>query len=268
MGSTQEYDLVVIGSGPGGQKAAIAAAKLGKIGRGHRARPDARRGLREHRHHPVKTLREAVVYLTGMSQRELYGASYRVKEKITPADLLARTTARHRQGDRRRPRSADAQPRRAVHRARAASSTRTPCWSRTPARAERITVSGDYIVIATGTKPARPAGCRVRRGPRAGLRRHPRPQVHPHLDGRGRRGRHRHRVRLDVRRAGHQGHRRREARRHAGLLRSRRSSRPCSSTCATSRSRSGSARRSPPSTSAPRAPSRPWPAASRSPPTP
>jgi NAD(P) transhydrogenase len=30
MGSTQEYDLVVIGSGPGGQKAAIAAAKLGK----------------------------------------------------------------------------------------------------------------------------------------------------------------------------------------------------------------------------------------------
>ncbi len=40
---------------------------------------------------PSKTLREAVVYLTGMSQRELYGASYRVKEKITPADLLART---------------------------------------------------------------------------------------------------------------------------------------------------------------------------------
>ncbi len=41
---------------------------------------------------PSKTLREAVVYLTGMSQRELYGASYRVKEKITPADLLARTS--------------------------------------------------------------------------------------------------------------------------------------------------------------------------------
>ena len=40
---------------------------------------------------PSKTLREAVVYLTGMSQRELYGASYRVKDKITPADLLART---------------------------------------------------------------------------------------------------------------------------------------------------------------------------------
>jgi len=41
---------------------------------------------------PSKTLREAVVYLTGMSQREMYGASYRVKEKITPGDLLARTS--------------------------------------------------------------------------------------------------------------------------------------------------------------------------------
>ena len=54
MGSMLEYDLVVIGSGPGGQKAAIAAAKLGKIGGGHRTRPDAGRCLREHRNHPVQ----------------------------------------------------------------------------------------------------------------------------------------------------------------------------------------------------------------------
>ena len=87
-----EYDLVVIGSGPGGQKAAIAAAKLGKtvavIERGRMlGGVCVNTGTI-----PSKTLREAVVYLTGMSQRELYGASYRVKEKITPADLLARTT--------------------------------------------------------------------------------------------------------------------------------------------------------------------------------
>src|SRR5881392_3644124 len=91
MGTTQEYDLVVIGSGPGGQKAAIAAAKLGKsvavIERGRMVGGVCvNTGTI-----PSKTLREAVVYLTGMSQRELYGASYRVKEKITPADLLART---------------------------------------------------------------------------------------------------------------------------------------------------------------------------------
>src|ERR1700745_3272511 len=86
-----EYDLIVIGSGPGGQKAAIAAAKLGKSV-----------AVIEHCRMlggvctntgtiPSKTLREAVVYLTGITQRELYGASYRVKENITPADLLART---------------------------------------------------------------------------------------------------------------------------------------------------------------------------------
>src|SRR5947199_8749141 len=40
---------------------------------------------------PSKTLREAVLYLTGTNQRELYGASYQVKEDITISDLTART---------------------------------------------------------------------------------------------------------------------------------------------------------------------------------
>ena len=39
---------------------------------------------------PSKTLREAVLYLTGMQQRDMYGASYRVKNEITIADLLSR----------------------------------------------------------------------------------------------------------------------------------------------------------------------------------
>ncbi len=88
---TYDYDLLVIGSGPGGQKAAIGAAKLGK-----------RVCVIERRHMvggvcvntgtiPSKTLREAVLYLTGLSMRELYGQSYRVKQEITVQDLLART---------------------------------------------------------------------------------------------------------------------------------------------------------------------------------
>ena len=86
-----DYDLLVIGSGPGGQKAAIGAAKLGQ-----------RVCVVERRHMiggvcvntgtiPSKTLREAVLYLTGLSMRELYGQSYRVKQEITVQDLLART---------------------------------------------------------------------------------------------------------------------------------------------------------------------------------
>jgi NAD(P) transhydrogenase len=86
-----DYDLLVLGSGPSGQKAAIAAAKLGK-----------RVGIVDRRDMiggvcintgtvPSKTLREAVLYLTGLSQRDLYGSSYRVKNDITVSDLAART---------------------------------------------------------------------------------------------------------------------------------------------------------------------------------
>jgi NAD(P) transhydrogenase len=86
-----DHDLLVIGTGPGGQRAAIAAAKLGR----RVAIVDRRSMLGgvciNTGTIPSKTLREAVLYLTGMSQRELYGASYRVKEDITIADLTART---------------------------------------------------------------------------------------------------------------------------------------------------------------------------------
>jgi NAD(P) transhydrogenase len=91
IASSFDYDLLVIGSGPAGQKAAVQGAKLGK-----------RIGLVERRHMvggvcvntgtiPSKTLREAVVYLTGLNQREMYGSSYRVKADITMGDLEERT---------------------------------------------------------------------------------------------------------------------------------------------------------------------------------
>src|ERR1700759_1829369 len=89
--TVHDFDLLVIGSGPGGQKAAIAAAKLGK-----RVavveRPEMMGGVcLQTGTIPSKTLREAILYLTGLDQREMYGQSYRVKEDITIADLTART---------------------------------------------------------------------------------------------------------------------------------------------------------------------------------
>ena len=83
--------MLVIGSGPGGQKAAIAAAKLGR-----RVavidRSDSLGGVSLHTGTiPSKTLREAVLYLTGLTQRDLYGQNYRLKEEITIGDLTART---------------------------------------------------------------------------------------------------------------------------------------------------------------------------------
>jgi NAD(P) transhydrogenase len=84
------YDLAVIGSGPAGQKAAIQAAKLGKrvtvIERGHTVGGVCvNTGTI-----PSKTLREAVLYLTGLSHRFAYGQSYRLKDELTMNDLLFR----------------------------------------------------------------------------------------------------------------------------------------------------------------------------------
>src|SRR3954471_8893501 len=85
-----EYDLVVIGSGPAGQKAAIAAAKMRK----KVAVVDKRAGIGGVCVHtgtiPSKTFREAVLYLTGFSQRAFYGSDYSVKENISMADLMVR----------------------------------------------------------------------------------------------------------------------------------------------------------------------------------
>ncbi|QGN33026.1 Si-specific NAD(P)(+) transhydrogenase [Microlunatus sp. Gsoil 973] len=85
-----DYDLAVIGSGPGGQRAAIMAAKLGKRVCVIDARTMVGGVCVNTGTIPSKTLREAVLYLTGMQLRELYGASYRVKDEITVTDLLGR----------------------------------------------------------------------------------------------------------------------------------------------------------------------------------
>ncbi|HZP02545.1 MAG TPA: Si-specific NAD(P)(+) transhydrogenase [Terriglobia bacterium] len=88
---TYDYDLLVIGSGPAGQRAAIQSAKLRK-----------RVALAERKTVvggicintgtiPSKTLREAVLYLSGYRERAIYGESYTVKQKITIDDLLFRT---------------------------------------------------------------------------------------------------------------------------------------------------------------------------------
>jgi NAD(P) transhydrogenase len=150
-----DYDLLVIGSGPGGQKAAIAAAKLDR-----RVavveRPDMIGGVCLNTGTiPSKTLREAVLYLTGLDQREMYGQSYRVKDDITIADLAART--RHVVG-----KEIDV-VRSQLSRNRVAILSGTAHFAG-PNAIEVIdgdgrvrAVSAEKVVIATGTKPARPA---------------------------------------------------------------------------------------------------------------
>jgi NAD(P) transhydrogenase len=150
-----DFDVLVIGSGPGGQKAAIAAAKLGR-----------RVVIIERRDMiggvclntgtiPSKTMREAVLYLTGLDQREMYGQSYRVKDDITIADLAART--QHVVS-----REIDV-VRNQLSRNRITILSGTGYFidphtveiDDSEGRTRRATA--DKIVIATGTRPARPA---------------------------------------------------------------------------------------------------------------
>ncbi len=148
------YDLLVIGSGPAGQKAAIAAAKLGRRS-AVVERKDMVGGVCINTGTiPSKTLREAVLYLTGLNQRELYGHSYRVKDDITVADLSART--QHVIG-----REIDV-IRNQLSRNRVALYSGTARFV-DPHTVEIQTdhdvhqaVTADYVVIAVGTRPARP----------------------------------------------------------------------------------------------------------------
>ncbi len=88
---TYDYDLIVIGSGPGGQRAAIQAAKLDKTV-ALVERKTVLGGVSVNTGTiPSKTFREAVLDLSGFRERAFYGASYTVKQNITIEDLLVRT---------------------------------------------------------------------------------------------------------------------------------------------------------------------------------
>ena len=91
--SAVKYDLIVIGSGPSGQRAAVAATKMKKRVAVVESRSVVGGVCINTGTIPSKTMREAVLHLSGYNYRTLYGMNYRVKEKITMADLAFRVQA-------------------------------------------------------------------------------------------------------------------------------------------------------------------------------
>jgi NAD(P) transhydrogenase len=88
--SAEAFDLIVIGSGPAGEKGAAQAAYFGK-----------RVALVEKEPHlggagvntgtiPSKTLRETALYFSGLRQRGLYGIDYRINKTVTVPDFMYR----------------------------------------------------------------------------------------------------------------------------------------------------------------------------------
>jgi len=155
MNESEHFDVAVIGTGPAGQRAAIQAAKAGKrviaIDRQRFVGGEAvQRGTI-----PSKTLREAVVHLTGVGQRAFYGQSYRVLSHITMADLTQRT-AHVVQAEVEVVR--DAFLRNDVEIAIGSAHFIDPHRLAINGEVSRRELSADRIILAVGSKPVRPSG--------------------------------------------------------------------------------------------------------------
>ncbi len=149
----RHFDCIAIGSGPAGQKAAIQAAKLGKqvciIEKSNvLGGASINTGTI-----PSKALREAVLHLTGLNKRTLFGESYRVKRSITIADLIyVSQQVVHNELALIR----DQLERNNVELVWGSARFDQPTVIRVERPDDFEVVSGDTIIVATGTRPARP----------------------------------------------------------------------------------------------------------------
>ncbi len=149
--SSERYDLFIIGSGPAGQKAAIAAAKLGKRV-GIVDRPDTLGGVCLHTGTiPSKTLREAVLYLTGFRQRAFYGRGYTLQNRIEVKDLMFRV---QKVVEREKEVVRHQLSRNDVEIVEGSARFLDPHVLEIERENGADTVSADYLLIACGTRPA------------------------------------------------------------------------------------------------------------------
>ncbi len=149
------YDLLVIGSGPAGQRGAIAAAKLGKRVALVERRANDLGGVCLHTGTiPSKTMREAILYLSGYKHREVYKDRYVQKRKITMDDLrrkLDQVIAREMQVIQ------EYLDRNQVDLYSGEAQFVDPHTVQIVRDGQVERVSADKILVACGTKPARPS---------------------------------------------------------------------------------------------------------------
>ncbi|UVT14458.1 MAG: Si-specific NAD(P)(+) transhydrogenase [Nitrospira sp.] len=148
------YDLLVIGTGPAGQKAAIQAAKLGKKVAIIERKTVVGGVCINTGTIPSKSLREAVLYLSGFRQRSVYGATYRLKKTIAIEDLAFRANhvirneiqiVQNQMGRNR------------VDMFYGSASFIDPHRLRIQTTRGALELTSDFVVIAVGTEPARPS---------------------------------------------------------------------------------------------------------------
>ena len=145
------YDLIVIGSGPAGQRAAIYGAKLNKRVALIEAREVVGGVCINTGTIPSKTMREAVLHLSGYNYKSIYGMNYRVKERITMADLAFRV----QHVIKTEIDVTDAQlSRNNVEVLTGVASFEDPTHVKVTNTRGQTVYEGKNVIIATGTKPA------------------------------------------------------------------------------------------------------------------
>ena len=146
-----KYDLIVIGSGPAGQRAAIQGAKSGRHVAVVERREVVGGACINTGTIPSKTMREAVLHLSGYQYQGIYGVNYRVKEKITMADLAFRV----QHVIKTEIDVTQAQlSRNGIEVINGTASFVDPTHVRVESARGQSDLEADIIIIATGTKPA------------------------------------------------------------------------------------------------------------------
>ncbi len=151
----ERYDLVVIGSGPAGEKGAAQAAYFGKrvalVERGSvLGGACINTGTV-----PSKTLRESALYFSGLRQRGLYGIDYSLRDGLTVKDFMHHKDVVVDLEREKIARNLDAHR---VDLLRGVGGFSGPHAVRvTQPDGKTSEIEGKVILIATGSRPHRPA---------------------------------------------------------------------------------------------------------------
>src|ERR1700688_5058583 len=145
------FDLVVIGSGPGGQRAAIQASKIGKAVAVVEKQAAVGGVCINTGTIPSKTMREAVLHLSGFYDQSFYGANHQGKEQVTMADLNFRV---QRVVENEVSVIHDQLKRNGVDLIHGVGRFTDPHHIRVESNNGFSDLEGEFIIIATGTKPA------------------------------------------------------------------------------------------------------------------
>jgi NAD(P) transhydrogenase len=149
-----KFDLVVIGSGPAGEKGAAQAAYFGKKVALIEREPVFGGTAANTGTLPSKTLRETALFLSGFRNRELAGLHFTLKEKVTVKDFLTRERL-VKENERARIIENLRRHHVTVYMGKG-SLVDAHTVSVRAERCPEFTIHGDHILIATGSYPFRP----------------------------------------------------------------------------------------------------------------